>query len=207
AAALAPIDGVDFATFAAISNELSYVGDKGKAALLARHKLTDAKFAAVSDGYTARMGEYGALRTRFSADYFRATQGRLAAWGDDLADSYEHGQPLRLDPPYPLDTAAALFAAMRERGAPNLDDAQQAAAEREVLAAHGLTYYDFLIGYNWWARRAKIAAVGGDSSLLARYFATKPANAQQTGVHIGDNVNIGKNVRIGGEPAQTAGDE
>lgn len=204
AAALAPIDGVDFATFAALSNELVYVGDKGKPALLARHNLTDAKFATVSDGYTTRMSEHGALRTRFSADYFRATQGRLAAWGDDLADSYEHGRPLALDPPYPIETGAALFAAMRERGAPNLDVAQQAAAERDVLAAHGLTYYDFLIGHNWWARRVKIAAIDGDTSLIATYFGTPPAtNAEKTGVHIGNNVNIGSNVRIGGDDADS----
>jgi Zn-dependent protease with chaperone function len=205
AAALAPIDGVDFATFAALSNELVYAGDKGKPALLARYRLTDAKYAAISDGYTARMSEYGALRTRFSAGYFRATQGKLAPWGKDLADSYESGAPLELDPPYPLDVASALFAAMRERGAPNLDDAQQAAAERDVLAAHGLTYYDFLIGHNWWARHAKLAAVGGDTSLLSAYFGLKPtATAPADGVHVGDNVNIGKNVRIGGKEVRTA---
>lgn len=205
AAALAPIDGVDFATFAALSNELVYAGDKGKAALLARHQLTEAKLAAINDGYTARMTDHAALRTRFSAGYFRATQGKLAAWGRDLADSYESGQPLKLDPPYPLDVASTLFAAMRDRGAPNLDDAQQAAAEREVLAAHGLTYYDFLIGHNWWARHAKLAAVGGDTTLLSTYFALKPAaTAPAAGVHVGDNVNIGKNVRIGGKAVETA---
>ena len=207
AAALAPIDGVDFATFAALSNELVYAGDQGKASVLARHKLTDAKLSAISDGYTARMTEHAALRTRFSAGYFRATQGKLAPWGRDLADSYEHEQPLKLDPPYPLETASALFAAMRERGAPNLDAAQRAAAERDVLAAHGLTYYDFLVGHNWWTRHAKIAALAGDTHLIAAYFNTQPAaRAEAAGVHVGNNVNIGKKVRIGGQEVETATD-
>lgn len=209
AAALAPIDGIDFAAFAALSNELVYAGDGGKAKVLARHKLTDARLTALTDGYTVRMAEHAALRTNFSVGYFRATQGRLAPWGNDLADSYERGQPLKLDPPYPLETAAQIFAAMRARGAPNLDAAQQAAAEREVLQAHGLTYYDFLIGHNWWSRQAKIVALRGDDSMLRTYFAeaAEPApddahaDAEAAGIHVGNNVHIGSNVRIGGKTA------
>lgn len=211
ASALAPVEKLSFDTYAGLQNELLFAGDKGKARLLAKNHISDAQLARMTDTFSARMAQNPALAQRYSADFFRASQGKLAAYGRDLADSYEKGQPLKLDPPYPLETAAVLFAEMRKRGAPSLDAAQEAAAEREVLKAQGLSYYDFLIAHNWWARRAKIAALSGDPSMLQHYFglASKDqdddgeddatAQAEAANVHIGNNVHVGNNVHIGGK--------
>jgi Zn-dependent protease with chaperone function len=207
-AALAPVNGLAFDSYAALSNELVYAGDKGKARVLASHHLTDAKLTQAKSSFATRMQQSESLSARYSVSYFRASQGKLAAYGRDLADSYETGKPLQLDPPYPLETAAEIFAAMQARGAPNFTPAQEAAAEKDILKPHGLSYYDFLIGHNWWTRQATIAALTGDESVMNTYFAAVRAStgiddtASSAGVQIGSNVHIGKNVRIGGKEAQ-----
>lgn len=216
AAALAPIDGVGFATFAAVSNELIYAGEKGKPQVLAKHKLSEARLTTLTENFTARMRQEPALAQQYSVAFFRASQGKLAAHGRDLADSYERGQPLRLDPPYPMHTAKALLAAMKARGAPQLDADQQAAVEAEILKPHGLSYYDFLIGHNWWSRKVAAAALAGDTAPLQDYYSALPtpeadaeretkAEAEAAGVRVGENVSIGKNVKIGGKPVATDG--
>lgn len=207
AALLESGEGMRFDAYASLSNELALVGDRGKPSVLARHKLTDAKLTALNQTYSARMAQDPAMAEYFSVYFFRASQGRLAAYGRDLADSYEKGQPLKLEPPYPLETARTLFAEMSRRGAPNLDDAQRAAAESEVLKAQNLSYYDFLIAHNWWSRKARVQALAGDSSLLSAYYSidadadsdadTDTDNAEAAGVHIGNNVHIGSGVHIG----------
>jgi Zn-dependent protease with chaperone function len=217
AAALVPVEKVDFDTYAALQNQMLYAGDKGKAKLLAQNHITETQLKVANNAFTQRMGESPALAQRFSAEYFRATQGKFADYGRDLADSYEKNQPLKLDPPYPLETAAQLFAEMRKRGTPNLDATQKAAAEREVLKPHGLTYYEFLIAHNWWSRKAKIAMVGGDSSIVRAYYGIgkkttaeadedgegDEADAATANVQVGKNVHTGSNVRIGGKPVAT----
>ena len=210
AAALAPVGKVDFDSYAALQNELLFAGDKGKAKLLAKNHLSEAQLTQATATFTQRMGESPALSQRFSADYFRASQGKYADYGRDLADSYEKGQPLKLEPPYPLETAALLFAEMRKRGTPNLTDAQKANAEREVLKPHGMTYYDFLIAHNWWSRKAKIAMVGGDSSIVRAYYgigAKTTADADDEGEadEAAANVQVGSNVRVGGKPVASGG--
>jgi Zn-dependent protease with chaperone function len=195
--------GLRFDAYAALSNELVFAGDKGKPAVLARHKLTEAKLGDLTETYSTRMAQDPAMAEYFSVHFFRASQGRLAPYGRDLADSYEKGQPLKLEPPYPLETARTLFAEMTRRGAPNLDDAQRAAAESEVLKAQNLSYYDFLIAHNWWSRKARVEALAGDSSLLNAYYSldadagADAANAEAAGVHVGGHVHIGSGVRIG----------
>ena len=213
AAALEPIDGVAFADYAALGNQLLYAGERGKPRLLAQRRLDERRLAALNAGYGARMQEHPALAQRYSVEFFRASQGKLAAWGRDLADSYEHGRPLQLEPPLPFETARSLHAALQARGAPGFDDAQRAAAEAELLAPHGLSYYDWLIGHNWWSRQATIAALGGDVSLMQAYFSPPEADADATraqaaaaGVQIGGNVAIGGNVRIGGKQVPATGD-
>ena len=217
AAALTPIEGLDFDTYAALGNELVYAGEKGQSTVLARHKLDQAKLTRLNEGFTARMRDEPALAQRYSVAFFRASQGKLAAHGRDLADSYEKGQALQLDPPYSMEVAKSLLRAMQARGAPQLDAAQQAAAEAEVLAPHGLTYYDYLLGHNWWSRKVTVAALAGDTAPLQDYFsamqpeaeaeAQAKADAEAAGVHIGENVKIGGNVRIGGKAAVTEGDD
>jgi len=214
--ALAPVSGLAFDSYAALSNELVYAGDKGKAKVLASHHLTEAKLSQAKTSFASRMQQNQGLSARYSVAYFRASQGKFAAWGRDLADSYETGKPLQLDPPYPLETAAEMFGAMQARGAPNFTPAQEAAAEKDILKPHGLTYYDYLIGHNWWTRKATIAAIGGDESVMQTYFAAVRASAgldetaEQAGVQIGSNVHIGKNVRVGGKemaPSDTGANE
>ena len=211
-AALAPVGKVGFDTYAGLQNELLFAGDKGKSKLLAKNHLTDTQLSHLSDEFSARMAGNPALAQRYSVEFFRASQGKLAAYGRDLADSYEKGQTLKLDPPYPLSTAAAIFAEMRKRGAPNLNAAEQAAAEREVLRPHDLSYYDFLIAHNWWSRKAKIAVLAGDASVMRTYYGLDTANdeaedareqAAASGVHIGNNVHVGNNVRVGDKPVKT----
>lgn len=204
AALLESGDGLRFDAYATLSNELVFAGDKGKPTVLARHKLTEAKLSDLTETYSARMAQDPAMAEYFSVNFFRASQGRLAAYGRDLADSYEKGQPLKLEPPYPLETARALFAEMTTRGAPNLDDRQRAAAESDVLKAQNLSYYDFLIAHNWWSRKARVQALAGDSSLLTAYYSlesqsddTAGREAEAAGVHIGGNVHIGSGVHVG----------
>jgi predicted Zn-dependent protease len=215
AAALTPIEGLDFDAYAALGNELVYAGESGQSKVLARHKLDQAKLARLNEGFTARMRDEPALAQRYSVAFFRASQGKLAAHGRDLADSYEKGQALQLEPPYSMEVAKDLLRAMQARGAPSLDAKQQAAAEAEILAPHGLTYYDYLLGHNWWSRKVTVAALAGDTAPLQDYFsAMQPeaeaeaeaeataevkAEAEASGVHIGENVKIGGNVRINGK--------
>jgi Zn-dependent protease with chaperone function len=214
AAALAPIDGIDFATYAAIGNQLLHAGSAGKARVLKAHKLDDAKLARLNADFTARMQEHPGLAQRYSIDYFRATQGRFAAHGRDLADSYEKGQPLQLEPPYPLQTGRELHLAVQARLSAGSDEAQFAALERELLQPQGLTFYDYLIAHNWWSRKVTVAAMTGDSEPMQAYFrpadepdaeAQAKADAAAAGVHVGDDVHMGDNVKIGGKAVKTAG--
>lgn len=206
AAALAPVDGVDFATFAAISNQLVRRGEAAKAEVLREHRLDAAGYDRVRDIYVARMREHPALAARYSPAYMRASSGPLAAHARDVADSTELGRPLQLDPPYPLSTATALLGAVSQRGALGLEAAERAAFEAEVLAPHGLSLYDFLIGHAWWMRKARIDAVLGNSDTLRALASAQTAPARQqaarSGVTIGDNVKIGKGVTIGGKPVE-----
>jgi Zn-dependent protease with chaperone function len=220
AAALAPVAKVDFDTYAGLQNELLFAGDKGKAKLLAKNHLTDAQLSRATETYSTRMAENPALAQRYSADFFRASQGRLAAYGRDLADSYEKGQNLKLDPPYSLEIAAQIFAEMQKRGAPNLNSTEQMRAETEVLKPQGLSYYDFLIGHNWWSRKAKIALLGGDASIMQKYYGAGEASegddedenelkakAAAANVQVGENVHMGRNVRSGGSNVGAAKDD
>ena len=214
AAALAPIEGISLDTYAAISNQLVQAGESGRTKVLSRHGLDATEMDRVNQGYMTRMRAEPALMQRYSVAYFRATQGKLAAWGKDLADSYENGQPLKLDPPYSMAQAKTLLAALSARGAPQLDEAGIASAEKDVLGAYGLSYYDFQIGHNWWSRKLKIEAMTGDSAPLQDYYsamqtkqdASRSESAEASGVHIGKGVKIGNNVKIGGEPISADSD-
>lgn len=228
AAALEPIEGVAFAEYAALGNQLLQAGAGGQARVYQQRRLDARRMAALQAGFNARMQQHPALAQRYTVEFFRASQGRFADYGRDLADSFEHGRPLQLEPPFPLETAAALHAALTARGAPALDAAQLAAAELELLAPLDLSWYDWTIAHNWWSRRVTIAALAGDSSQLEAYFtASEPApaagrfrhpasrdtctslcaaSAAASNVHVGANVKLGKGVRIGGREADPTGD-
>jgi Zn-dependent protease with chaperone function len=212
AAALEPIDGIDFTTYAALGNQLLHAGDRGKREVLQRHRLDEAKLAKLNAGFSARMAEHPALAHRYSIDYFRASQGRYAAHGRDLADSFEHGQALRLEPPYPLDTGRELHLAVQTRLARGADAAAMATLERELLQPRGLNFYDYLIAHNWWSRKVMIAALAGDPAPMQAYF-TAPDDAADAreeaaadDVQIGEGVTIGGNVRIGGKAVKSTND-
>lgn len=85
-----------------------------------------------------------------------------------------------------------------------------------MLKPYGMSYYDFLIAHNWWTRKARIAALEGDASLLRGYYIdaqtdhdeaagseSAQATAAAANVHIGDNVHVGGSVRAGGKPVAT----
>ncbi len=203
AAALAPIGAVGFDEYAALANELMFVGESGHAKALARHKLDAARLAELGNGYSARMQQTPALTERYSIAFFRGTRGRFAAHGRDLADSYARHQALQLEPPFPLEQLLAINAAPAQAdGSP----------DPQAIAAAGLTPYELYIGRAWWMRKATVAALTGDTHLIARIAGHADdededgESIEADGVHIGDNVHIGEGVRIGGKPVSSDAD-
>lgn len=203
AAALAPVEGISFEQYAALNNQLVRGGGQDDAAVLGRYRLDQDRYAKVRDTFTARMRAHPALAARYSPAYLRASSGPLAEHGRDVADSIEHGRPLQLAPPYPLDTALGLLSAVSSEQALRLEGAAREAFEARELAPHGLSLYDFLIGHAWWSRKARIDAALGDTATLRALAAAQSTpprvQAAESGVKVGDNVNIGKGVRIGGQ--------
>ena len=170
-----------------------------------------------------RMNDNPALNQRYVIEYLRASQGKFAGHGRDLADSYEHRQALKLEPPYPLETAALLHSRLGElaRLDKHLDVEQEAiasAAQSTILKPYGLTYYDFVIGDNWWMRKAALALLDGDDTMLrkfegigARSEAAASDDASDdddddaqaaANVHAGKNVHVGNSVQIGNHEAK-----
>jgi len=222
--ALAPVDKIGFNTYAALQNQLQFAGNKGESRLLAKNHLTEAQLTRINATFSMRMSDNPALSQRYYVEYWRASQGKFAEHGRDLADSYEHQQALKLEPPYALETAAALHGRLGRlaglSGKP-LDVEQAAianAAENSILKPYSLTYYDFVIGDNWWMRKAALALLAGDDSVLRRLEGIgtqREAAASEDGddddgqadeaaanVKVGNNVHTGKNVHVGGHAAK-----
>jgi len=209
ATAMSPIAGIDLATFAALSSALDHAGRDGEATVLARFGLDAERLAAARSGFAERMRNEPALAERYSAAYLRASEGPLAGHGRDLAAALEAGRPLQLPPPYPIETAKTLLAAVTARGATALQDEERAAFEAEVLQPHGLRLYDFMIGHQWWSQQARIAAREDGGRLLQDYLgvarspaAMTRARAAEHGVHFGENVKIGRGVKVGGQQVE-----
>lgn len=221
--ALAPVDKVGFDTYAALQNQLHFAGSKGEPRLLAKNHLTEAQLAHINATFAMRMTDNPALSQRYYIEYLRASQGKFAGHGRDLADSYEHKQPLKLDPPYSLETAALLHARVRKfvRVDSNLLDVNQLKpGQSALLQLYDLTYYDFVIADDWWMRKAALALLDGDDTALRRLegIGTRSAAADAddssddddddsqaeaaANVHTGNNVQVGKNVRVGGQAAK-----
>jgi len=228
AEALAPVDKIGFDTYAALQNQLQFAGSKGESRLLAKNHLSEAQLTRINATFAMRMNDNPQLNQRYYIEYLRASQGKLAGHGRDLADSYEHRQALRLDPPYSLETAALLHSRLGAlaRLDKRLDDEQEAlagVAQSTMLKPYGLTYYDFVIGDNWWMRKAALALLDGDDTVLRRLEGIgargEAAAADDTGddddaeteaanVRVGKNVHVGSNVHIGGhetKPQDAAG--
>ena len=209
AAALAPVEGVSFEQYVAVNNQLVRSGAAGEGPVLKAHRLDPASFARVQATFRARMRAQPALAAKYSAAYLRASSGPLEAHARDVADSMELARPLQLDPPYPLTTALGLLSAVSREQALRLEGSARADFEARELAPHGLSLYDFLIGHAWWSRKARIDAALGDTATLralaAAQSAPPRAQAAESGVKVGDNVNIGKGVRIGGQAVQEDG--
>jgi Zn-dependent protease with chaperone function len=223
AEALAPVDKIGFDSYAALQNQLQFAGTKGESRLLAKNHITEAQLTRISATFSMRMNDNPALNQRYFIDYWRASQGKFAGHGRDLADSYEHAQALKLEPPYPLEIAALLhvrLGRLARLGNAPLDDEQAAmasAAQNSILKPYGLTYYDFVIGDNWWMRKAALALLDGDDNVLRKLEGIgassdavtddddgedAQAESAAANVHVGNNVQVGKNVRIGGHEAK-----
>jgi len=174
AEALAPVDKVGFDNYAALQNQLQFAGSKGESRLLAKNHLSEAQLTRIDATFSMRMNDNPALNQRYMIEYLRASQGKLAGHGRDLADSYEHRQALKLEPPYPLETAALLHGRLGDlaRLDKHLDIGQEAiadAAQSTILKPYGLSYYDFVIADNWWMRKAALALLDGDDTVLRRF--------------------------------------
>jgi Zn-dependent protease with chaperone function len=210
--------GMSLADYAALSNELVWAGKDGEGAALKRHKLTAIRWQQISDTFDTRMRTDPSMADYFKVRFFRATQGRYAEYGRDLADSYEKGQPLKLEPPLSIEEfgslAGALGGAMLsadEGNVPSAHDSIIDGRHDDILKNYGLSRYDFYVVNLWWVRKAQIADLAGDHSITQtlvdslisdkRASSEENADAEAAGVHIGDNVHIGPNVRIGGKPA------
>lgn len=201
AQSLEPIRGYALRDFAALTNELIQAGEPGKNAVLTRRKLSDAEFDAIQSGFTQRLRDDPGLAQRYSIEYYRTAQGPLAAWGADLADSYEHGTALLQPPPLPFDVACELHRALRAHFATDLDGERTRQFEARHLQARNLAYYDYLLAHNWWTRHVTLAAMGGDPVPMQRYFGTDESDATARSaetVEIGAGVEIGSNVEIEG---------
>lgn len=202
-AALAPVEGIDLAGYAILSNRLARADAAERAALLQQHQLDEDRYGAVERTYRQRLRDSAALRSHFQPLWLEASTGQLAAHAHELAAALREGRELALPPPYPLDSAVHFLRAISTRNALQLDPAEQAAFEAEVLAGHGLTLYDVAIGNLWWQHKARIEAVRGEPGAMEALAAvnrpTVKEIAARAGVHIGDNVRIGKGVRFGGQ--------
>jgi Zn-dependent protease with chaperone function len=218
AALLESRQGMKLADYAALSMELEWAGEKGRAAVLKRHQLTAAQWTETSEVFGTRIRSDPSVADYFKVHYFRAAQGRFAAYGRDLADSYEKGQALELAPPLPIDEFRALATAPAAssrsgielaEGSKTIDGSKAGAPYDRTLRQHGLSRQDFEIVDAWWLRRIEIAVLEGDRSITDAFTdadgnAIAPhdaADAEASGVVIGDNVRIGPSVRIGGKPA------
>jgi Zn-dependent protease with chaperone function len=221
AEALAPVDKVGFAGYAALQNQLQFAGSKGESRLLAKNHLTEAQLTQISVAFSTRMHDNPGLNQRYTVEYWRASQGKFAGHGRDLADSYEFAQSLKLDPPYPLATATLLhnrlgvLSRLRGKAFDSEQDAMLNSTQNSLLKPYGLTYYDFLIGDNWWMRKAALALLDGDDSVLRQLEGIgthsqsddenepdEDAEAESADVHTGKNVHVGNNVRVDGREAK-----
>lgn len=204
AAALAPVQKINLAAYATIDNQLDATGKKNKARVFAANHVTEKQYQQAADAFEARMKTDRALTLRYMVEYFRATQGKFAVYGRELADSYEKNQPLHLEPPYAIATAVELRRAMKSRNVDD-NDALQAKAETELLKPHGLSYYDYTIASSWWSRKASIAALTGDDSLVRRYvlLQSDDDDDDDEAIVASSNVHIGSNVHINGKAVTT----
>jgi hypothetical protein len=213
--------GLDLVGYAALKNEILWAGEEGKTAVLKRHKLTAKRWKQICDTFGTRIQNDPSVGAYVKVRFFRATQGRYASYGRDLADSYEKGQPLALEPPMPIEEFGPLLGALgstllntADADGDDSSSDESNARERErydpIFKRYGLTYYEYYVVSSWWKRKAEIADVTGDHSITHTHadFLTiddtssdRNADAEAAGVHIGQNVHIGSNVRIGGEPA------
>lgn len=164
AALLEPVQGTSLALFAQISNDIVFMGE---ARALARHKLSASRYAQIIDGWTARMrGESDhTLTGAYSQRYFEASQGKLAAWGKDVAQAMRSGRLAQDTEPLPVDDWAGLVLAQRQAVK---DGKYDAAAFEGAVKARGLTSYDFNIVHSWWMQRARERAAQGDTSLYQK---------------------------------------
>jgi hypothetical protein len=193
--------GMSLAEYAALDNEIQWADDSRKGAVLDRYKLDSQRYARIVETFRTRKASEPALFDYYEAHYFRATRGRFATYGQDIADSYEKGRPLQLDPPMPLTDVAMIQA--------NLRAARHSADERQttarILEQRGISYYDFLVVDGWWERKGAIAAKIGDESIWSAFFAAEDAvsgRSAGTGrVHGENTVRSRPKAGIGGKAA------
>lgn len=159
-----PIDGVSLSRYAAIKNDVAFIGE-GRA--LNKYNLTPEAFSTLDRQWTERMTQDQSLdlSKRYAVYYLEASQGEFADWGKDVAQIKQTGRLQLGTDPTGVDDWITLHKAHKEasRGGPDTATAFATTAKDK-----GLSIYDFNIINAWWSQRAKDLAVQGDKSLLQR---------------------------------------
>lgn len=189
AALIAPLDKqLSFEKYAALSNELFYLGSSEKSKFLSKNNLTNQQWEKVNKEYQDRVKADSSVSSYYAMFYYRATQGRFAIYGQDLADSYEKGQGLQQQqPPVSIETQLAMHKALKPYETKVLDSAARSEIDKKVLAPFGINYYDYTVSQMWWGRKAKIVALAGDTALLRQMLEAGQHIEIKQGEHISIN--------------------
>jgi hypothetical protein len=161
------VSGINLAQYAVIGNHLEWAGVSGRSAVLKSHGLTEAGWKNLSETFDLRLIGNRVLVDCYEANAFRVAKGHFAVYGRDLADSYANGEDLKLDPPLPIRETGMLngqIAAIWE--VPDSSESERLALKANLLDRHGLSSYDYSIVSGWWFRKAQVAEMHGDHSIM-----------------------------------------
>jgi predicted Zn-dependent protease len=164
AALIAPLEKINFERYAAISNELFREGDSKKNKILAQHKVSLAAWEKADRTFALRAQKDKNIIQYLNVLFFRATTGKMKRYGKELADSYEKGQSLKLDPPFSIEVAVSMSKTLEPYRGQSPQGETRAEIESD-LSVFGFNYYEYTIGMHWWKRKATIAALVGDTTL------------------------------------------
>jgi hypothetical protein len=159
-----PIDGVSLSRYAAIKNDIAYMGES---AALAKHSLAQDAFSKLDQQWTDRMAQDKSLdlSRRYATQYLEASQGDYADWGRDVAQVRQTGRLQLGTDPTAVDDWLSLLKAQKEAASAG---SAAAAVFAQRAKEKGLSVYDFQIVNAWWSQRAKDHAAKGDQGLLRR---------------------------------------
>ena len=167
---LAPIDGITLEKYAAAANASMFHGDDF-AAVTKETGVTEKAFEALTEKWTARMraDPTRILMKRYGGHLMSAGRGRYAASARDLGQAMLKDAPLLGPEPVPFEKWVEIGEFYASRSA-KMDT--PAAVTRE-LQPYGLTFYEWNIVSNWWARKRTEHIEKDDREFLARWQAMR----------------------------------